>query len=91
MNEGPFQWMQLYIQGQCAASTNCMEDTGPIPEQSEFESSNKSREEIKTSVSWFLKHSYEQYAATANLHAGTKAYTIQLEAYTNTHPNYYCN
>ena len=62
MYVGSFHWMQ--VQGQCAAPTNSMDDTGPNPEQSEFESRNRSMEEIKTSVSWFLKHSYEQHAAT---------------------------
>ena len=63
MYVGSFHWMQ--VQGQRVVPlTNSMEDTGPNPEQSEIESSNKSRQGVKMSVSWFIKHSYKQHAAT---------------------------
>ena len=50
----------------------------------EFESSNESREE--PSAPWFLKHSYEQHAATtvpstSTTNLGTTAYAKQLETH----------
>ena len=63
MYVGSFHWMQVQEQ-RVVPLTNSMEDTGPNPDKSEIESSNKSRYGVKTSVLWFLTHSYQQHADT---------------------------